>query len=218
MKTSKIRLACALAFAMFLSGCGSVIDFTKQEMGYPKRDILVSNVKTARNDEDSAKQQFQTTLQQFQAVTHFNGGDLEAEYDKLNFQYESCDARAQAVRDQIDRVEKSADKLFAEWNGELQQYSNEDLRRRSETELNTTKERYRKVITSMKNAAERMKPVLAAFKDQVLFLKHNLNAQAIASLSTTAAGIDTDVSKLIKEMEASIAEADTFVNQMKSSN
>ena len=31
-----------------------------------------------------------------------------------------------------------------------------------------------------------MKPVLAAFHDQVLVLKHNLNARAIASLEGTA--------------------------------
>ncbi|HZK81318.1 MAG TPA: DUF2959 family protein [Humisphaera sp.] len=214
----KIRPIAGLVLALSLCGCGSMIDFTKQEMGYPKREILVSNVKTARNDEDAAKQQFQTTLQQFQAVTHFNGGSLEDEYNKLNFQYESCDSRVQAVNSQIERVEASAQKLFAEWNDELGQYSNDDLRRKSEAELKNTKDRYEKVIVSMKNAAKRMKPVLAAFHDQVLFLKHNLNAQAIASLSTTAAGIDTDVAKLIKEMEASIAEADAFVNQMKATN
>jgi hypothetical protein len=60
-----------------------------------------------------------------------------------------------------------------------------------------------------------MDPVLKRFNDQVLYLKHNLNAQAIASLQTTAAGIDTDVSALIKDMEASIAEADDFIKQMK---
>jgi hypothetical protein len=59
-----------------------------------------------------------------------------------------------------------------------------------------------------------MNPVLAAFKDQVLFLKHNLNAQAIASLGSTATQIEGDVARLIKEMEASIGEADDFIKQM----
>lgn len=216
MRRDPLRGVGLMACLLLLAGCGSVVDLAKQEMGYPKRDILVSNVKTARNDEDAAKQQFQTTLQQFQAVTHFNGGDLETEYNKLNYQYETCESRATAVRDQIDRVEKSAARLFEEWQSELAQYSNPDLRRRSEAELNETKTRYARLIGVMKEASKRMDPVLAAFKDQVLFLKHNLNAAAIASLSTTASGIDADVSKLIKDMEASIAEADSFVSQMKS--
>jgi hypothetical protein len=59
-----------------------------------------------------------------------------------------------------------------------------------------------------------MTPVLSAFKDQVLFLKHNLNARAVASLSDTVKGIEGDVGRLIAEMNASIAEANQFIEQM----
>jgi hypothetical protein len=66
----------------------------------------------------------------------------------------------------------------------------------------------------MRAAEQKMQPVLVAFNDQVLFLKHNLNAQAIASLQTTAAGIETDVNRLIEDMEKSIAEANSFIEEM----
>ncbi len=59
-----------------------------------------------------------------------------------------------------------------------------------------------------------MKPVLAAFKDQVLFLKHNLNAKAISSLQPELSKIEGNVSRLIKEMEKSISEADKFIQSM----
>ena len=59
-----------------------------------------------------------------------------------------------------------------------------------------------------------MDPVLSAFQDQVLYLKHNLNAQAIVSLQGELVSIETDVAGLIKEMEASIKEADTFINSI----
>lgn len=216
MNLFTLRISLLIGLCSLVVGCGTIIDTAKHELGYERRDILVSNVQTARNSEDSAKQQFQTTLQQFQAVTHFNGGDLETEYNKLNSAYQDSDKKAQDVRNQIDRVDKTASQMFTEWNGELSQYSNSDLRQKSENELKRTKDAYAVLIKRMHDAADKMTPVLAAFKDQVLFLKHNLNAQAIASLSTTAAGIDSDVANLIKEMEASIAEADDFVNKMKS--
>jgi hypothetical protein len=66
----------------------------------------------------------------------------------------------------------------------------------------------------MKAAEATMTPVLAAFKDQVLFLKHNLNARAVASLSETVRGIEGDVAKLIADMNASIAEANAFIEQL----
>ncbi len=63
----------------------------------------------------------------------------------------------------------------------------------------------------MKQAEGKMEPAPAAFRDQVLFLKHNLNAQAIQSLSDIVLEIDEDVAALIADIEASIAEADEFM-------
>ena len=78
-----------------------------------------------------------------------------------------------------------------------------------------TRGKYEQLISLMKRSEAKMKPVLAKFHDNVLFLKHNLNAAAISSLQGTAGQIETDVQALIKDMEASIAEADAFMKQMK---
>ena len=51
-------------------------------------------------------------------------------------------------------------------------------------------------------------------RDNVLFLKHNLNAQAIASLRNELGNIETDVSTLIREMEASIERSQAFIRDM----
>jgi hypothetical protein len=66
----------------------------------------------------------------------------------------------------------------------------------------------------MEQAAARMEPVLDAFRDQVLFLKHNLNAQAISALSGTTRDLQQDISRLIADMEKSIKEADAFISSM----
>jgi len=59
-----------------------------------------------------------------------------------------------------------------------------------------------------------MDPVLSAFRDQVLYLKHHLNARAVASLQDELEAIETDVASLVAEMEASITEANTFISSM----
>jgi hypothetical protein len=66
----------------------------------------------------------------------------------------------------------------------------------------------------MKSAESKIEPILVVFKDQVMFLKHNLNAQAIASLETELGSIKTDVSNLIAAMEKSINEANVFIKTM----
>lgn len=212
-----IRLLAAGALLLAAGGCKSAYYNTWEKLGWAKRDILVDRVEDARDDQEEAKKQFKTTLERFQEVTHFQGGDLEARYKKLNDEYEDSVSAAQAVSKRIKAVETVAGDLFKEWQGEIKQYSNAELRRSSEERLRDTRQRYNQLIGVMKQAEGTMQPVLAAFKDQVLYLKHNLNAQAVSSLQTTAAGIEADVGRLIADMERSIAEANAFINQMNKS-
>jgi hypothetical protein len=198
-----------------LLGCKSAYYGAWEKLGYEKRDILVSEVEDAKSDQEKAKEQFKTTMQRFQELTGFQGGELEAKYKKLNTEYERCKGRADAVTKQVADVDETANDLFTEWKKELDQYSDASLRSKSEQQLQQTKNRYQELISTMRKAETSMQPVLKAFGDQVLFLKHNLNAQAIASLQTTSQQIDQNVQALIKDMEASINEANEFISQMK---
>jgi hypothetical protein len=63
----------------------------------------------------------------------------------------------------------------------------------------------------MKRAEAKMPPVLTAFRDQVLFLKHNLNARAIASLEGTFGELEGEVAALIRDIDASIQESGRFL-------
>jgi hypothetical protein len=59
-----------------------------------------------------------------------------------------------------------------------------------------------------------MDPVLTRFHDQVLYLKHNLNAEAIASLKGETTDIQTEIARLLEDMNAAIAQADKFINTL----
>ncbi|MGD9728669.1 MAG: DUF2959 family protein, partial [Nitrospiraceae bacterium] len=58
---------------------------------------------------------------------------------------------------------------------------------------------------------QRIDPVLRPLRDQVLYLKHNLNAQALSSLKGELVKVDAQVDQLVKDMNRSIAEADKFI-------
>ena len=203
------------AIALQITGCQSTYYKAWEKLGWAKRDILVDRVKDAREDEEAAKKQFQSALEQFQQVTHFQGGDLEAKYKKLNKEYEASENRAADVRKRVKAVDDVAQALFQEWSKELGDYTDANLKRSSEQKLRETQDRYRQMYTALKSAQDKMEPVLKTFKTQVLYLKHNLNAAAINSLQTQVGGIQSDVEQLIRDMDASIKEADTFISQMK---
>ena len=128
--------------------------------------------------------------------------------------YERSTADAQAVRDRIDAVESVAEALFKEWQAELDEYTSDSLRRASQKQLSDTRERYEDLMAAMRRAESKIQPVLDAFHDQVLFLKHNLNAKAIASLQDELVSVETDITALVREMQASIDEANAFIESM----
>ncbi|MBI3898021.1 MAG: DUF2959 domain-containing protein [Gammaproteobacteria bacterium] len=185
-----------------------------EKLGYEKRDILIDRVDDARKSQQQAKQQFESALAQFISVTNFSGGQLEQQYNKLKKAYEDSEEHADAVRKRVADVERVAGDLFDEWNKELKQYSNPDLRHSSERQLEATRSRYQKLITVMKRAEKKLDPVLAAYRDRYLVLKHNLNARAIASLRNERAKIESDIGALVTDMNRSINEADTFIKEM----
>ncbi len=200
--------------AVLLSGCASTYYNAMEKVGIHKRDILVDRVEDARDAQQESKEEFKSALEKFSHVLNFDGGELEEKYEDLKDKYESSKEAAESVSDRISDIEDVANALFSEWSEELKQYSNANLRRSSERKLRDTKSQYQKLISSMKKAESKMQPVLAAFNDQVLFMKHNLNAKAISSLQPELTKIEGNVARLIKEMEASISEANSFIESM----
>lgn len=211
----KTRYFAGLVFVLALLGaCSSAYYKTMEGLGIEKRDILVDRVEEARDSQDEASEQFASALEQFRSVVNFDGGDLEEIYDRLNAEYEGSVEEAEAVSGRIDAVEDVAGDLFKEWEQELEQYSRADMRRNSASLLNDTRKRYKQLMSTMRRAERSMAPVLEAFQDQVLYLKHNLNARAIGALRNELDTIERDTANLIKQMQKAIAEANAFIDSM----
>jgi chromosome segregation ATPase len=207
-------LLCLCGVGLIVGGCSSAYYGTMEKFGFAKRDILVDRVEDTRDAQNAAKEQFSSALEQFLAVTKTDAGELQRKYDSLNREFTRSEQRAQEVRDRLEAVEDVAEALFREWKQEMDQYTNASLRRESEREFDRTRQRYEELMAVMRRAADRMEPVLSTFRDQVLFLKHNLNARALASLTTTNRELEADITRLVADMEASIREAEEFIRTM----
>ncbi|MEO1100559.1 MAG: DUF2959 domain-containing protein [Pseudomonadota bacterium] len=217
MKT--MAAAVALTATLGAAGCSTASSAyygTLERFGIEKRDILVDRVEDASKAQADAKEDFSSALDAFRNVVNVEGGDMEKAYDRLNRRYYTAENQALEVRERIEDMKGVARDLFREWRIELDEYSDPGLRRISEDQLNTTEARYVTLARKMDDASASMDPVLSVFKDRVLFLKHNLNARAIAALGPESETIESDVATLIAEMEQSIAEAEAFIADMRS--
>ncbi|WP_211224759.1 DUF2959 domain-containing protein [Oceanospirillum beijerinckii] len=210
------KLFLSILLLTFLTGCQSAYYSAMEQVGVHKRDILVDRVDSAKESQEEAQEQFKSALEQYKAVVNFDGGELEGMYNRLEGEYEDSKSAAESVTKHIDRVEDVAEALFEEWQEELTQYNNASLRRQSERQLRDTKRRYKSLISSMRKAERRMEPVLVALNDNVLYLKHNLNARAIGALKGELNAIRQDVDVLIRDMQTAINESNRFIKELES--
>jgi hypothetical protein len=204
----------AVLAGLALPACDSLYYKTMKKFGVEKRDILVNRVKDARESQQKGKEEFKNALERFKTVVATEGGTLEEKYNALNKELERSEDRAKEIHDRVKAVKDVADDLFKEWEKELGQYKDRQLRAESERDLRETKRRAQQVIKAMEAAEKRVDPVLQPLRDRVLFLKHNLNAAAIGALDKELLTLRTNVDALVADLESSIAEAETFIAQM----
>lgn len=208
------RWVCGAALLTVLFGCDTAYYGAMEQVGVHKRDILRDRVEAAMDSQEDAKQEFRSALEQFESVVGIQSGELKDAYTGLQEAYDDAEARAEEVSDRIAAVEDVSGDLFAEWQKEIDLISNPKLKAGSRRQLQASQTAYRGFLAAMRRAESRMQPVLTAFRDQVLYLKHNLNAQAIASLKGELGAIEGDVGRLIRDMEESIRQSQAFLNQL----
>ena len=207
----KMNLALLSVILLGLSGCSTLYYGTMEKLGVHKREIMVDRVKAARDTQNQAKDQFLTAMEQFKSVVNFKGGNLEEEYNKLNATLEKSESRAGDVKRRIRAVEDVSRALFREWREEIKQYASDTLRKSSQRKYDLTEEKYENLIAAMKKAESKLEPALVPLRDQVLFMKHNLNARAIAGLSDELVTVQSNVDTLVRDIESSISQADAFI-------
>jgi hypothetical protein len=195
-------------------GCRTAYYAAYEKFGVYKRDLLKKRVAAARDEQKAAGEQFKDALTRLKEITKYDGGALEKAYHSLKGEYDDCVTKAEDVRKRIHDMDDVANDLFAEWEKELKEIVTASLRDSSRQQLNATRERYESVASALKSAEQSMTPVLTQFKDYTLYLKHNLNAQAVASLKGEAANIQKDISRLIEQMNQSITRANEFIKTL----
>jgi hypothetical protein len=203
-----------LIIRFFLKKIRSACYSARESIGEHKRDIVVYKVEQTCISLNETRNEFEDALEQFKNLVCINETPLEHRYNLLNRQYQFCRSKSDTVSARIRAIEKVSEALFVEWESELDEYTNRALRNSSKQQLKAARQNYARLIKAMHRAESKIQPVLAAFKDQVLHLKHNLNARAIAALQHEFTEISIDISQLIYAMEQTIAEASHFVSAL----
>ena len=204
----------AVSATLLLSGCSTAYYAAMEKVGVHKRDILIDRVEEARDAQAVSQQEFKDALDQLSQLINFHGGNVQDKYEALQAQYEDSKKAADEVTARINKVELVAFDLFDVWEAELSQYQNKKLKTDSKKKLLDTKRQFDALVKVMRRAESKMPPVLRVLNDNVLYLKHNLNAKAVGAIQGEFGVLQQDVNNLLAEMNRAIADSNQFIATM----
>ncbi len=214
MKLAPAALALALFVAPLAAGCQSAYYEAMEVFGKEKRDLLRSELNGMVTDQKEAEHAFTDALTRVKALTHFDGGDLEREYEKLKDASGDAQSSVADIDSRMNEIETVGSDLFAEWEEEIAQIQSPNMRDASRQKLRETRARFDTMRGQLRETRRSMDPVLALLNDHVLFLKHNLNAAAIGSLGEAMGDIEDGIEDLKGRIQESIREAQRFLAAM----
>lgn len=215
MKNSIVLGGLLSCMVILFSGCVDKIYYAGMEkVGFHKRDIMVDRVEDVQKSQQETQEEFKSALEQFGSLIALENSELKSTYEKFNDKYEDSKEAAENLSNHINKLENVSLALFEEWENELELYKNKELKIQSEKKLMNTKKIYTKMMQTMRSSEKKMDPILAMFQDNVLILKHSLNAQAIGALKGEFNSLKLEINKLISQMNKSIKESDSFIKQM----
>jgi len=208
----------ALLALFCLSGCQTGYFQLMDKAGIPKRQILVNRVQDARDAQIKARYAFSRANDRYQAALHPSGNAPAITAEELAKAYADSDKAAKAVPPRVDIVQHVGDALFSEWKSELGQYRDANLAATSRAEYETSHRQYLALLAQMRTTQQQVQPALDALNDELLFIKHQSNAQAISGLKDSERTIPGNIGPLLIDMQRSIDQAGTFLQRLTPSN
>jgi len=214
MSLRTLALGLVLLSTPLLVGCQSAYYEAMEMVGREKRDLLRSELGGMVSDQEDAEEAFTDALTRIKALTGFDGGDLEREYDKLKGAYEDAESASDDIDSRMDDIETVAADMFAEWEQEIGEMQSASLKASSRQKLRDTRARYDRLHANLVETRGSMDPALSLLKDHVLYLKHNLNAAAVGALGAEMGNIENEIEELKRSIQQSISEAQRFLEVM----
>jgi hypothetical protein len=200
MKISgSVGVAVAIAAGVVLATAAAA-----QDAGVKQVEALVgASGQTVQAIADT-KLQLLKTMDVYNALLADDAKDRKKLYKDLQREMAGTEKRRAEIATRAGAMALEADILFKKWEASTAAIESESLRKRSEERLTKTKASYAEIRASGDKAAGLYTPVMKTLADQVTYLGHDLNPDAVASLKPDADKLNKNVHELVKAIDDTI--------------
>jgi hypothetical protein len=207
------RAVAAVLALVTIPSCTWVSNLISGNSGPADVDDLVEAVEKVNGELDSSKESMLAAVQKLQAVTAPDfKGDAVAAYKDLKKTIDSSDDQANDLRKCVEKMQAAAEPVFDQWTKDLEAYSNPEMRARSQQRLAAARERFDTVVAAVEPVLVEYETINQTLHDHALFLSHDMNPAAIATIQGDVRSVAKEASALDGSFNSAKAAARAYVD------
>jgi hypothetical protein len=161
------------------------------------------------------KVQLMKTMDVYNALMADDATDRKKLYKSVQKEMDNTEKRRMKITEEAAKMKSEADTLFAQWAESAAAIENPDLRKRSEDRLEATKASYAEIEAVGQKAADLYPPFMKDLQDQITYLGHDLNAEAVASLKPEVAKLNEKAQALVRSLDDTIGTANQKISALR---
>lgn len=192
-------LALALPTAVLLSSCAA---FMKKEDSLNQVDQLVTRIERVYVECEIANERAYEALGALQTVVapEFEG-DAALAFEQLVEAVERSEKQAKKLGSSVDPMQDTGESFFEQWTVDLDKFASMTMRKRSESRLNETRERFDNILNAVLPAREALDTFNLSLRDHLLFLGNDFNPDSLSEIVAEVDGLADHAELLSGELE-----------------
>jgi len=215
IRSPRLPLALLLGLALALLPACSSTGASVQVVGGARapQAPLVECIAEAQGEIAQARSDFDAAFQLYQRLTSPQAVELDGLSKGFGKAIGRCDERREEIDERVDDAHDELEDLLRGWGNELERFSSDTMRKKSEAMLRDTEARATRVQKALERLQARMGPVCLKLQDYALFFRHNLSPRAIATLEDTYKDFDAEFHALEAEFGKAATEIEGFLRE-----
>jgi len=178
------------------------------------QQLLENSIKEVRAETLRTKQQLESTLGALNTLTAQAKGDLRPAYQAFAAEIPKTQAASDWTRSRVKSMNENGQKYFDGWQKELDGISNQSLRKKAQSRMDSVKKSYNKVIASLTTASEKFAPFLSDLSDIQKTLANDITPGGIKAIRGTVNSANWNYKSVNRAVNEALTEMDKMAKAL----
>ena len=142
--------------------------------------MVKEKIQTLRSECAQWRNQITLTLEELSRLT-VNGVELRPQFEKYKGELAKMEEKAKSARDRAISMKEKGHAFFSDWEQQVKDIHNEDIRKEAEKRLAKRRKSYGRILSAMEEAKEQLVPYMSDLNDVRKLLESELTTATVAS-------------------------------------